>query len=61
MEQESDRINFYKEYEEYGEFSNYFGAPITIDGKEYATTEHYYQSMKFYPNEAEVFPSLLFF
>ena len=37
-------INFYNEPEE---FSNYLVAPIEIDGKEWQTVEHYFQSQKF--------------
>lgn len=40
-------INFYREGDEYGYFSNFSKHPITIDGKDYATTEHYFQAMKF--------------
>jgi predicted NAD-dependent protein-ADP-ribosyltransferase YbiA (DUF1768 family) len=36
---------------EYGYFSNFSAHPVTIDGKEYATTEHYFQgSLYFEPN-----------
>lgn len=28
---------------EYGYFSNFSAHPVKIDGKEYATTEHYFQ------------------
>lgn len=39
-------ILFRKEDKKWGCFSNFFLAPIVIDGYEYKTTEHYYQSMK---------------
>lgn len=51
------RILFYSEKEDYGYMSNYWGkwgTPIldrqwklVIDGKEWPTTEHYFQAMKF--------------
>lgn len=31
----------------YYEFTNFYGSPVTIDGKVWPTTEHYYQAMKF--------------
>ena len=41
-----DTIKFYKIKEPYGEFSNFAPYPIFIDGKEYKTVEHYFQSCK---------------
>jgi predicted NAD-dependent protein-ADP-ribosyltransferase YbiA (DUF1768 family) len=36
-------ICFYRERDEYGEFSNFYNmAPITIDSVEWPTTEHYF-------------------
>jgi N-glycosidase YbiA len=32
---------------QYAFLSNFYYAPILIDGKEYSTVEHYYQSIKF--------------
>lgn len=43
-------IHFYGHKLPYFEFSNFYVAPITIDGKSYATTEHYFQSRKFVDN-----------
>jgi predicted NAD-dependent protein-ADP-ribosyltransferase YbiA (DUF1768 family) len=40
-------ILFYDAKEKYGEFSNFYEYPITMDGIEYPTTEHYYQCQKF--------------
>lgn len=40
-------INFYKQYHKYGEFSNFYEAPIVIDNVEFPTNEHYFQAMKF--------------
>jgi ribA/ribD-fused uncharacterized protein len=43
-----DTIHFYDPKDEYGEFSNfYMKSPITIEGKIYPTTEHYFQAAKF--------------
>jgi len=42
-----DKIYFYSWKKPYFEFSNFFYAPIIIDGKEYTTNEHYFQSAKF--------------
>ena len=35
-------ICFYRERDEWGEFSNFFIAPIQIDGKLWQSTEHYF-------------------
>ncbi len=43
-------IRFYDPKKENGELSNYYGSKITIDGIEYATSEHYYQANKFTGN-----------
>ena len=40
-------INFYLRRDSYGDFSNFSRHPITVDGREYFTSEHYYQAMKF--------------
>jgi len=40
-------IKFYSRRQGYFEFTNFYLAPIMLDGKEYPTTEHYYQSLKF--------------
>jgi ribA/ribD-fused uncharacterized protein len=52
----SDVINFYSVSEEYGCFSNFSPHPITLEGKTWPTTEHYFQSQKFAgsPDEEEV-------
>jgi len=42
-----DTINFYRQTNAYGEFSNFYYAPIVIDGLEWPTTEHYFQAQKF--------------
>ena len=41
-----DEIRFYGRYLPYYQFSNFYSAPIMVDGLTYPTTEHYYQSQK---------------
>lgn len=45
MKEEQD-IFFWSRKDKYGLFSNFARTPITIDGIEYKTVEHYYQAMK---------------
>jgi len=40
-------IKFYDSKSPFFEFSNYYSSKIAIDGKEYPSSEHYYQSQKF--------------
>ena len=40
-------INFYGHTKPFGYFSNFYEAKVTIDGKEWPTTEHYFQALKF--------------
>lgn len=40
-------VNFYRVGDAFGEFSNFAAFPITLDGKRWPTTEHYFQAMKF--------------
>lgn len=40
-------IKFYSVNDEYGEFSNFAPYPIKLKGKTWATSEHYFQAMKF--------------
>jgi ribA/ribD-fused uncharacterized protein len=40
-------INFYRESDSYGFFSNFFKRKVIIDGKIWLTTEHFFQAMKF--------------
>jgi ribA/ribD-fused uncharacterized protein len=40
-------ICFYSTRDEYGCLSNFYPAPVEIDGKTWPTTEHYFQAMKF--------------
>ena len=41
-------IKFYKVKETYGCFSNFSRHAITLDGRTWATTEHYFQAQKFF-------------
>ncbi len=45
-------IKFYSTKEEYGCFSNFSAHPISLEGKIWPTTEHYFQAQKF-PNNIE--------
>jgi ribA/ribD-fused uncharacterized protein len=51
----TETIYFYSQRTEYGEFSNFYSAPILIQGKTWPTSEHYFQAMKFeaYPEKME--------
>ena len=40
-------INFYSVRDKYGEFSNFAPYPITIEGKTWPTSEHFFQAQKF--------------
>lgn len=40
-------IKFYTRGEPYYEFTNFAETPIDLDGKKWATTEHYFQAQKF--------------
>ncbi|MDD3900674.1 MAG: NADAR family protein [Fermentimonas sp.] len=42
-----ETIKFYSVNKEYGEFSNFALYPIKISGKEWPTSEHYFQAQKF--------------
>lgn len=46
-----NRILFYDQKAHNGFMSNYYEREITIDGLVYPSCEHYYQSMKYHPNE----------
>ena len=47
----SDTIYFYGAKLNYYEFSNFYPSKFTIEGKEYPTSEHYFQAMKFHESE----------
>jgi len=40
-------IRFYDEKNDFFEFSNFYKAPMIIDGKKYKTVEHYFQAQKY--------------
>lgn len=40
-------IHFDREHDRWGEFSNFYPSPMTIDGTDWATAEHYFQAAKF--------------
>jgi len=42
----SDKILFYSVGDEYGVFSNFAPYPISLDGKRWPTSEHYFQAQK---------------
>ena len=46
-------INFYRERDAYGFMSNFYRAPIDLDGRIWPTTEHYFQAMKFETTDPE--------
>jgi ribA/ribD-fused uncharacterized protein len=56
MTQNVSEIRFYSTSDEYGCFSNFAAAPITLKGKSWRTTEHYFQAQKFAgtPHEEEI-------
>jgi len=42
-----DVIRFYRLADPYGEFSNFAGYPIELNGRVWPTSEHYFQAQKF--------------
>ncbi len=46
-------IRFYRVSEDYGCFSNFAPYPIKLKGKEWPTSEHYFQAQKFVGSEHE--------
>lgn len=45
---EAHPLHFYSKYEPYYEFSNFYEyTPFKLDGKEWKSTEHYFQTQKF--------------
>lgn len=40
------QIFFWKEDNQYAVFSNFYPHPVTVDGRTWPTSEHYYQAMK---------------
>lgn len=43
----AETVNFYSTQGEYGCFSNFAAFPIVLDGKNWPTSEHYFQAQKF--------------
>jgi ribA/ribD-fused uncharacterized protein len=43
----SEQILFYGVADEYGAFSNFAPYPISLDGRRWPTSEHYFQAQKF--------------
>lgn len=44
---EGETLDFYREEDPYGEFSNFSGFPVFVDGEWWSTSEHYYQAQKY--------------
>ena len=53
MEDTRPTIRFFGKNGRYAIFSNFADVPLTINGKDYATSEHYFQSMKFIKTDPE--------
>jgi ribA/ribD-fused uncharacterized protein len=53
LESQEEPINFYDVDKEYGCFSNFSRHPITLEGKVWPTSEHYFQAKKFEGTEHE--------
>jgi N-glycosidase YbiA len=47
-------IQFYDPADNYGCFSNFSKHPLTLEGKQWATSEHYFQAMKFWPHRPDL-------
>jgi ribA/ribD-fused uncharacterized protein len=56
MTQPAQEIRFYRTGEEYGCFSNFYASPVTLGGRTWPTSEHYFQAQKFAgtPREEEI-------
>lgn len=52
LESSISRVEFYNKNEPYYEFTNFYPAPIKLDGKIWPTTEHYFQAGKFPHNQS---------
>ena len=48
---EGDILDFYSTKNAYGEFSNFSGFPVFVDGEWWSTSEHYYQAQKYVTEE----------
>ena len=47
MSQGAQEICFYSTQDEYGCFSNFYAAPLVLQGRTWPTSEHYFQAQKF--------------
>lgn len=52
-ENETNEILFYHSDQKWGDFANFSGHPIFLDGKIWKTVEHFYQAQKFHGTELE--------
>lgn len=48
---EGEILDFYSTKKPYGEFSNFSGFPVYVDGEWWSTSEHYYQAQKYETEE----------
>ena len=48
MSATTEPIHFYSTTGEYGCFSNFYRSRVTIDGKTWRTSEHYFQAQRHY-------------
>ncbi len=48
MAEVSGVVKFYSVGDEFGEFSNFAAYPISLDGEQWPTSEHYFQAQKFH-------------
>jgi predicted NAD-dependent protein-ADP-ribosyltransferase YbiA (DUF1768 family) len=47
-------IQFYDPRQPYGYFSNFSRHALTLDGKSWPTSEHYFQAMKYWPHRLDL-------
>lgn len=47
-------VNFYSVGDEFGAFSNFAAYPITLEGRRWPTSEHYFQAQKFEEPSIEI-------
>jgi len=50
---EGEILDFYSTKKPYGEFSNFSGFPVYVDGEWWSTSEHYFQAMKYETEELQ--------
>lgn len=49
----TEEIRFYSTADDYGDFSNFAGFPISVGGETWPTSEHYFQAQKFRDKAAQ--------